>query len=454
MLNKEKLEHILGIHIDTEKTVKGVEWQTQSSQATDVLFYNVSEGAEAEDQFRKRAQSAQYAYLIINRRLENPPPRSIELPESKWKTAQKLICDELLPLPQLKFIGVTGTNGKTTTTDLMLQIGELIGSRGMSIGTLGVRYPGKTLEEFGLTSPSYIDLRKFIHRYGQDRDFCVMEVSSHALEQDRYMGMRFDASAWTSFSQDHLDYHKTMEKYFLSKLKLVDLTNSQCIYVPEGQEELMNKIQDAGKNIIRTSLPETIELPLFLRSKFNKENLALALQIMTDLFPSFVAPDLTKLTAPEGRFYIRQKGESFIVVDFAHTPDALENICRSIRESFPQKSLRVLFGCGGDRDRSKRPLMTKVVLDYADRVYLTSDNPRFEEPEAIIQDMLSGQDNKKIEVIVDRKAAVARAFDELNDGVVLLLAGKGHENTISIKGKKIHYSDIEEVEKFMSGKKA
>lgn len=242
-----------------------------------------------------------------------------------------------------------------------------------------------------------------------------------------------------------------MENYFESKLLLVERTKGQQILVPEGQRELRRLIEEKGKRVLPVPPIDGEDLPLFLRSTFNRENLALAWELFSGLFPTFLSPDFTRLTPPEGRFYIREAKGGFIVVDFAHTPDALANICRSIRESFPGKELRVLFGCGGDRDRRKRPLMTRVVREFAQKIYLTSDNPRTEDPEAIIQDMLEGNADERIEVIVDRKAAVSKALGEIGSGVVLLLAGKGHENTISINGKKIHYSDIEEVEKFIAG---
>ena len=454
MLSKEKLESIFRCPFPAEETVSGLEWQSQNSTSLDILFYRLAGTASAEEVFRQRVAEAKYAYIVLNRPIENPPARTLFIEDSRWKEVQKLLCDELYPLPSLKLIGITGTNGKTTTTDLILQMGALIGAHGMSIGTLGVRYPGETLVDFGLTSPSYIDLRKYLALYGRDKDFCVMEVSSHALDQDRYYKIQFDITGWTSFSQDHLDYHQTMDAYFLSKLKLVEKSSQGVILVPEGQEELKSKIEAKGKMALIAPLLPRETLPLFLKSKFNQENLALAHAVVMDLFPSLIAPDLNRLEAPEGRFFIRKINEAYVVVDFAHTPDALTNICSAIRESFPQHELWVLFGCGGDRDRTKRPLMTRAVLEHADRVYLTSDNPRFEEPEAIIADMLRDNDNEKIEVIVDRRTAVAKALSELEDGAVLLLAGKGHENTISVKGKKIPYSDIEEVERFISERKA
>jgi UDP-N-acetylmuramoyl-L-alanyl-D-glutamate--2,6-diaminopimelate ligase len=160
-----------------------------------------------------------------------------------------------------------------------------------------------------------------------------------------------------------------------------------------------------------------------------------------------------KLIPPDGRFYVQSFGESFIVVDFAHSPDALENICRGIREAFPDHRLKILFGCGGDRDRTKRPQMGKIAEAYAAEVYVTSDNPRSEDPAQIIDDIISGMSRARIRRNVERRDCVRQALEELQGKEVLLLAGKGHEDYILIKGIKHPYSDIREVELFLARKR-
>lgn len=322
----------------------------------------------------------------------------------------------------------------------------------MSIGTLGVRENQKTLLDFGMTSPSFIDLRKFLHQFGQDKDFCVLEASSHALIQNRLYGLKFDCAGWLSFSQDHLDYHSTMEEYFAAKLLIFShLKSGAQLVLPATQDELFNKIHQVYKNIKKA--PEVAgKLPLFFSTSFNRCNLEVALELLRDVFPGQDTVDFNQLIPPDGRFFIRPYLTNYIVVDFAHTPDALENICRGIREAFPDYELLVLFGCGGDRDKTKRPLMGKIAESYAHKIYVTSDNPRTEDPDLIIDDIVRGMTSGNIERMTLRPEAVQRAMSQLTEKQVLLLAGKGHENYILINGTKHYYSDIEEVEKFLKGK--
>jgi len=356
-------------------------------------------------------------------------------------------------MPALKMIGITGTNGKTTTADLVLQLGHLMGKKGMSIGTLGVREYNTTLIDFGLTSPCFIDFRKFLNRFGNGKDFCVTEVSSHALIQDRLHGITFDAAGWLSFSQDHLDYHQTMDEYFKAKsLIFQKLKSEKKLFVPAEQKDLCLRLEKTSSQAF--AAPEIEEdLPLFFRTQFNKNNLEVAKAIIESIFTHVVKINFNDLNPPDGRFYIQAYKTNYIVVDYAHTPDALENICKGIKKTFPGYKLKVLFGCGGDRDRSKRPLMANVVADLADEIYVTSDNPRSENPEQIISDILTGIKGKKFQAITERPKAVKVAFSELKDKEVLLLAGKGHEDYILINGVKHPYSDIREVDEFISRNK-
>lgn len=452
MLNEKQLGSILLQEISAKLLIDDIHWKTQESETSSVLFYRIPDGDQASVQFVERINKASYAWLIVNKPQPGLPFNSSVISESLWPEIQNAICDLLFPLPHLKFIALTGTNGKTTTTDLVLQIGELMGKKGISIGTLGVRENGKTLLDFGLTSPPLIDLRKYIYQYGKGKEFCVIEASSHALIQQRLYGLWFDGAGWLSFSQDHLDYHKTMDEYFSAKaLLLKQLKPSAKLFVPKTQTTLSQRIQNLSKQL--SLAPETdVELPLFFKTRFNQDNLEVALAIVKDVFQKKVKIDFTQLHPPDGRFYIRCSGTNFIVVDFAHTPDALENICQGLRSAFPHHKLKVLFGCGGDRDRSKRPLMGSVVEKWAEKIYITSDNPRYEDPAQIIDDIIKGIKHKSFDQTIERKEAVQKAFKELSQNEILLLAGKGHEDYILIKGVKYPYSDIKEVDAFVAGK--
>lgn len=443
MLNDQKLGEIL-------KLIHDIHWKTQDSDESSLLFYRIGDDDKALDTFNSRIKDSKFSWLVINKMVSGLPANSVVVPENEWPMLQKKVLDVLYPQPKLKLIALTGTNGKTTTADLVLQLGEQLGKKGFSIGTLGVRELNHTVLDFGLTSPSLIDLRKFLHKYGAKKDFCVMEASSHALTQDRYHGLTFDGIGWPSFSQDHLDYHKTMEVYFEAKcLILKQLAPSAKVFIPLEQETLFQKVLKVTDRARKApSLPPS--LPLFFKAQFNRNNLEVAAALVEDVFQTKLTAHFDKLTPPDGRFYIRPYRSNFVVVDFAHTPDALDNICQGIKVAFPNHKLKVLFGCGGDRDRGKRPLMGTVVEKWANKIYVTSDNPRSEDPEQIIQDIVKGFSKQNYQKITNRPEAVKVAMDELAENEVLLLAGKGHEDYILIKGVKHPYSDIKEVETYLS----
>lgn len=452
MLNEVRLGQILGVNLPHLK-VSDIHWKGQDSDRNSILFYKINDDEKSEKLFQERIQNSHFAWLIINKDHPGRPINASVIDEKEWPRIQKKILDELYPMPPLKLLAVTGTNGKTTTADLVLQLGELCGKKGMSLGTLGVRENHKTILDFGLTSPPFIDLRKYLHLYGKDKNFCVLEASSHALIQHRLYGLKFDMAGWLSFSQDHLDYHKTMEEYFAAKSLIVHyLKDSAKIFIPTNETHLYDKVANVTP---KASKAKTLEdnLPLFFSTSFNRNNLEVAVSMIEETFGLKVPKAFDKIQPPDGRFFIRPYGSNYIVVDFAHTPDALENICRGIKEAFPTHKLKVLFGCGGDRDRTKRPLMGKIAETWGEEVYVTSDNPRFEDPVQIIQDILKGMNSPNIKQIVERPKAVEIAFHELKENEILLLAGKGHEDYILKNGVKHPYSDIAEVEKFLGRKK-
>lgn len=448
MLNEKNLEGILGKKLPPIN-LNDIHWRVEESTPEAVLFYRIGETPEARRLFQERVSSAKFGCLVVNRPEPDLPADSIVIEESRWPQTQKAILDILYPLPVMSYIGITGTNGKTTTTDLVLQIAHLMGKKGISIGTLGVREYQKQILDFGLTSPNLIDLRKFLFKYGKNKDFCVMEASSHALIQERLYGMKFVSAGWLSFSQDHLDYHKTMEAYFEAKALIYRyLTPSGEVVVPASQEDLFQKLKVVSKKTQKAAVIDD-ELPVFFSTQFNRDNLEVAMALVERAFHARPQIDFHQLTSPDGRFYIKPYRSNFLVVDFAHTPDALLNICRGIKKSFPGFKLKVLFGCGGDRDRTKRPLMGAVVDEWAEVAYVTSDNPRSEDPALIIADILMGFKRIIPRKIVDRREAVRIAFSELSEKEVLLFAGKGHEDYILINGVKHPYSDIQEVDEFV-----
>ncbi len=269
MLNDKDLSKILNVHLPA-LTLKDIYWRTEDSDENSILFYRIGDDQKAQDLFTERIQEAKFQWLITNKNHRKLPRNSTVIEEDKWLEVQKAILDKLYPQPKIKLMALTGTNGKTTTTDLVLQLGAIMGKKGLSIGTLGVRENQKILLDFGLTSPSYIDLRKFLNLYGKDKDFCVLEASSHALIQHRLFGLQFDAAGWLSFSQDHLDYHKTMSSYFEAKCLLLKQMKPQAkLYVPAEQLELFSKISQVSSAVAMTT-PIKGKLPLFFQTQFNR----------------------------------------------------------------------------------------------------------------------------------------------------------------------------------------
>lgn len=438
-------------------SVNDLEWRLEKAKSNTLVVYYLRDGRAAEESLKKRLSMNRPALLILSRPTDIPlGVPSVIVRDGRWNQVVLSCCDLFYPLSdKLKFAAVTGTNGKTTTVDLVLQICELSGLRGISIGTLGVRSKGKTLEEFGLTTPGLIEWRKIIYQNVGDLDFVVMEASSHALDQGRLGSLKLDGAAWTSFSQDHLDYHKTMDEYFKCKLKIVDsLKSCAKLYVASSQKELISKLNNNKSLSVANKIEKKIqnELPAFFRAKFNLDNLECARELALSLGVEENKIEWKKLLPPPGRFHVTEWQNRMAIVDFAHTPDALDNICKAIKESFPGRKLVVLFGCGGDRDRTKRPLMAQAVAQSADKIILTSDNPRGENPDQIIKDIEEGiLSFKNVVKVTERPLAIRDALKHLNENEILLVAGKGHEEYIQIGKIKIPHSDQGEIDKYLKG---
>lgn len=454
---------------EPESTLTNITNNLQDARNSDIVFYKLNpKDPKAVETLKKRLKLASPGLLILNCGSEFLDIENcIFVEEVQFLEVQKIILDKFFPNNQtMKLVGVTGTNGKTTTVNLAMQIASKLGHAAISVGTIGIQdVNGAVVENIDATTPSYIELRKIIHTFQHKYEVCFLEVSSHALAQKRLYDLLLDAGAWTSFSQDHLDYHRTMEEYFDAKL-LVEknyLKKDQSLIIPSQEKELYSTILKRAPHT-RLKLAKTLdergyghtleERPLFYHSAYNQSNVEVALQLNEDLFgeQSIKNIKLKDIKTPSGRFSIIELGnENMAIVDYAHTPDALINIGSAIKNAFPGHKLTVVFGCGGNRDKSKRPMMGKAVSDFADKIIVTSDNPRDEAAEDIIIDILAGIKGG-YEAVVDRQKAIYAALESIGKKEIVLIAGKGHEEYQEIKGVKHPFSDFSVVTNFLAGK--
>jgi len=383
------------------------------------------------------------------------------------------------PTKDLPLIGVTGTNGKTTVTYLLETIFNHFEKKTAVIGTIQMKI-GKDTYPVNNTTPDSLHLqRSFKKMLEEDVEQGIMEVSSHALDMGRVYGSDFDIAVFTNLSQDHLDYHKNIEDYLRSKSLLFsqlgntydekrrkfavintdDAASDLLIrstaqhvitYGYKTQAEIMAKNikLEASGTYFRMHTPVgDIEINSSLIGNFNVYNMLAAsgAAIASNIPLSVIKEALESIKGVSGRFESVNAGQSFsVIVDYAHTPDSLENVLQTVKE-FAGSKVYVIVGCGGDRDRTKRPLMAGVALNYADHAIFTSDNPRTEDPQAILDDMTAEIKNTATiyEVIRDRKKAIHHAVQIAEKDDIILIAGKGHETYQQIGYTKYDFDDRE-----------
>lgn len=424
-----------------------------------LVFYHLNSTEQAAANFFTRLQTSQYGAVITNRSVPGMEnfPRIVVVPAEDFMLAQQKMADILYPMSwdQRHLVGVTGTNGKTSIVHLAGQISRYYGKGVLQIGTVGVQLNGVNVDcPFAMTTPAYLDLRKIFFQYQGQFDVAYLEVSSHALEQQRLNDLRLSYGAWASFSQDHLDYHQNMESYLAAKKKIVHLGKDENfrLLLP-AENDFLPLVADLNPLLV-PDLPFT--LPFALQVNFNRKNLALAWKLNELLWGPQVAVahfPWAQLTLPPGRFETISWADKDIIIDYAHTPDALANIAQAICFSFPHRPLVIVFGCGGDRDRQKRPLMGKIATDWGQRVVITTDNPRSEEPAVIAAEIAAGILRSNYTIILDRETAICQQLRQLVPGEILLIAGKGHEAYQEIQGKKYPFSDRGVVMDFLQKQK-
>lgn len=376
----------------------------------------------------------------------------------------------------LNIIGVTGTNGKTSITQWLAQAIDILENKSACaiIGTVGNGYWG-ALQETTHTTPDPVSVQTLLRQFQQSgASHIAMEVSSHGLHQFRVNGVPFQTAVFTNLTRDHLDYHNSMEEYGATKARLFHWQGLQNAIINSDDEfgaKLVAELKQSSLHVYSYGFNEHADIKITkfvantqgmeiglqtpwgngsvqtrLLGRFNAQNFAAALGALCAEGYEFQAAlnALAQIRPATGRMdCIISKNKPLIVVDYAHTPDALEKALSTLREiQQPESQLWCVFGCGGNRDRGKRPLMGAVAAQGADKVVVTSDNPRMEEPDAIIADILPAVPNATL-VEVDRKLAIEQAISQASVHDIILIAGKGHETYQDVQGVKHHFSDFE-----------
>jgi len=441
-----------------EVEISGLAYSSQSV-TPGALFFCVPGFRSDGHDFAPDAVERGAAALVTERRLDLGVPELVvdDVRAAMGPAAARFYGD---PTTQLEVVGITGTNGKTTTAYLVRHLLEAGGRQTGLLGTV-MRVVGGVEEEVERTTPEAIDLQETFRRMrdGGDRA-AAMEVSSHALELGRVAGIRFACRVFTNLTQDHLDFHETMDAYFAAKRRLFDDAGLSVVNVDDEygrriaaevdavtfgiENDADYRARDIDFDVMGSRF--TLETPdgeLRIQSPltglFNVENMLGAIAAVRSLGLEQVS--LEGFGRVPGRFEPVDEGQDFgVLVDYAHTPDSLENVLRAARD-VTRGRLHVVFGAGGDRDRGKRPLMGDAARRLADRVLVTSDNPRGEQPEAIIDEVMEGA-GPEAEREVDRRRAIARVIEEAEPGDVVVIAGKGHEQGQEFEnGRKEPFDD-------------
>ena len=384
------------------------------------------------------------------------------------------------PSSKLNLIGVTGTNGKTTIATLLFDLYTELEIKSGLISTVKISYDNKNFQA-NQTTPDSLSINRFLSEMvNSNVRYCFMEVSSHGIDQNRIDGLVFKGGIFTNLTHDHLDYHESFENYRDTKKQFFDSLSNNSFALTNNDDKngmvmlqntiadkytySLNSVSDFKAKILESSFDgmllkiNSTELWSKLVGKFNAYNIlsVYSAASILGLPKNELLKAMSSLDAVAGRFQFYKKNKITAIVDYAHTPDALENILKSINEiKTSENSLITVIGCGGNRDKSKRPLMGDIASNLSSKVIFTSDNPRFEDPEIIIEEMISGvrstNSNKTIS-ISNRKEAIKAACQFARTNDIILVAGKGHESYQEVKGVRSDFDDFEIVKELLNQK--
>ena len=384
------------------------------------------------------------------------------------------------PSSKLNLIGVTGTNGKTTIATLLFDLYTELEIKSGLISTVKISYDNKNFQA-NQTTPDSLSINRFLSEMvNSNVRYCFMEVSSHGIDQNRTDGLVFKGGIFTNLTHDHLDYHESFENYRDTKKQFFDSLSNNSFALTNNDDKngmvmlqntiadkytySLNSVSDFKAKILESSFDgmllkiNSTEFWSKLVGKFNAYNIlsVYSAASILGLPKNELLKAMSSLDAVAGRFQFYKKNKITAIVDYAHTPDALENILKSINEiKTSENNLITVVGCGGNRDKSKRPLMGDIASNLSSKVIFTSDNPRFEDPEIIIEEMISGvkstNSNKTISIL-NRKEAIKAACQFARTNDIILVAGKGHESYQEVKGVRSDFDDFEIVKELLNQK--
>ncbi len=483
----------LSLYGEPHGEVKGISYDSRKVQK-DYIFVAIP--GEKDDGTKYESQAIQNGAIAIVAKTFNPTQTgAAQIIVDNPRHALSVLSKEFFgnPSAKLSVIGITGTNGKTTTTYLIESIFKSASRQPVIIGTVNYRFMDRRIKAIN-TTPESLDLNMMMSEFlSQGATDVIMEVSSHAITQGRVNGINFDAGIFTNLTQDHLDYHKTMEDYYAAKAMLFDkllvashkskkfaILNSDDPWVSrlkikrgihilrfgnskQSDIKLISSSASLEGITMKLSTPiGMIELASPLVGYYNSYNImaAVATAIVSNIAVEHIRQGVESLYSVPGRVErIDNPKGIYAFVDYAHTPDALEKVLIALKE-LKRKRIVCVFGCGGDRDKGKRPLMGDIATRLSDITIITSDNPRSENPRSIISDIEKGikninmresisrndhPDAKVYTILEDRKQAIKTALDIADKGDVVLVAGKGHEDYQIFNDRTIHFSDREEI---------
>ncbi len=405
----------------------------------------------------------------------NYPVETIIVPNTRIYLNEYLENNYNSKINEMNIIAITGTNGKTTTAKLIHDSLNMLGSKTAYIGTIGF-YMDEKICNLSNTTVDICDTYDLLMQaYDAGCNNVVMEISSHAASMGRIETLKFDYAIFTNLTQDHLDYHKTMGNYALAKQKVFEKLKYGGIAIINNDDKYKEYfLLEKNKNVTYgfsesdfqvvdyamthdSSLftykynEETYQIHSLLLGKYNIYNVLAVISLLTEMGVKYeqIHEIICKLKAPVGRMEIVKYNSNNIVIDYAHTPDAIEKVINTIKE-ITDGNIYVVFGCTGDRDRIKRPIMTDIVAKASKYFIITNDDPHYEEPANIVEDMVKDVEANNYEVLLDREEAIIKGISLLKENDALLILGKGHEEVMIIKDKKIPFNDRKVVENYLS----